>query len=115
MKARWIFAASILLIAAAPPSDSGRTEDVRCFIALSALSQTADGETKQAAAAGTLYFLGRLDGHSPGLDLEAAVTAEAPGMTEAVLGSLLKSCGEKIRSRGEYLLAVGGALQKKGK
>jgi hypothetical protein len=109
----WLpLAASILLVGAAPPTDAVTKGNLRCFIALTVLADTDDPAVKQAAAAGTLYFLGRLDGRSPNLDIETAVAAEMRGMTEAEIRSLLKSCGDTIKGRGDYLIAIGKALEK---
>jgi hypothetical protein len=114
MKAWSIFAASSWLLAAAPPPlDAPTKEDVRCFIALGTLAQSDDPTIKTAATAGTLYFLGRLDGRSPGLDMEAAVAAETPEMTEADHAALLRSCGGKMEERGNYLIEVCKALKRR--
>jgi len=110
-----MFVAPVLLIGAAPPHDAATKGDLRCFIALTVLADNDDPEIKQAASAGTLYFLGRLDGRTPALDIEAAVAAETTVMTDAAIRSLLKSCGDTLTRRGDYLIATGKALEKRGK
>lgn len=103
------------LIAAAPPPDPGTREDVRCFVALAYLADTDDAKVKEAAMAGTLYFLGRLDGRTPGLDLESEVATVAETFADGDMKSLLQSCSVLIEQRGEYLVAAGKALEKRGK
>ena len=66
-------------VALAQPADAKAEtrKDLRCFIVLSSVA----GGTSEVAAAATMgaqYFLGRLDGRAPGLDLEAAIAAEVP-------------------------------------
>lgn len=115
MKAWPLFAASLLLAGAAPPPDARTREDIRCLLATAMLADSKDPQVKQAGAAGALYYLGRLDGRSPGLDIEAAVEAEADSLTEATQGSLLKKCGATLEQRGAYLVQAGKALEKRGK
>ena len=115
MKPWPVLVASTLLAGAAPSSDVQTKEDIRCLIAASSLTMSDDPEIKQAGGGGTLYYLGRLDGRSPGLDIEKAVAAEADLMKEADRGPLLKKCGETIMRRGDYLVAVGKALEAGGK
>lgn len=112
MKTWPVLVGAILLGGAAPPPASATKEDLKCFIALAMLANSEDPDTKQAGSMGTIYFLGRLDGRSPGLDIETAVGAEVATMTEADQASLLKSCGDTLTRRGDYLVATGKALQK---
>ena len=115
MKPWPLLVASVLLAGAAPPSDVQTKEDIHCLIAASSLTMSDDPEIKQAGGGGALYYLGRLDGRSPGLDIEKAVAAEADVLKRADPGPLFKKCGETIMRRGDYLIAVGKALEARGK
>jgi hypothetical protein len=101
------------LIAAGSPPDAQTREDIRCFMAMARLADTDDPKIKQVGTAGTLYFLGRLDGRTPGLDIGSEVAAGAAAVTEVEMRTLLKSCGELIEKRGAYLIAVGKALEQR--
>jgi hypothetical protein len=115
MKFVSVLLASTLLAGAVPPPDAQTKDDIRCLIAAASLAASDDPKIKQAGGAGALYYLGRLDGRSPGLDIEAAVAAEMDAVTGVPQGPLLKKCGATIEGRGAYLIAVGKALEKRVK
>lgn len=100
-----------LVIAAAPPTDAETTKDVQCLVAVASLAGSDDKDAKMAAAIGSQYFLGRIDGRSPNLDLEAAIKLEASRLGEAQMRSLLQSCGQLMQSRGKALQEIGERMQ----
>src|SRR5689334_22708996 len=99
------------LLSAAPVQDATRS-DVRCFIVVSSLADSNDDAAKTAGMMGTEYYLGRIDGRSPGLDLEAAVARELP-ISATHNANLLRSCGALMQKRGSEVEAVGRRLQAK--
>jgi hypothetical protein len=109
-KSYWAFAAP-LLIGAAPPFDADTRGDVRCFIAISSLAGNPDPKVAISALTGAQYFLGRIDGRTPSLDLGGAVMAEAKTMTPADYPPLLRSCGLQLKKRGEAVTAIGQRMQ----
>jgi hypothetical protein len=104
----------LLLAAAAPPLDPETKKDVRCFLALSMLNENEDEGIRQAGLLGSQYYLGRIDGRVPGLDLEAALEAEAGSIDEAAHTALLESCGKLMETRGSEVVAIGEALERRG-
>jgi hypothetical protein len=108
-----VLALAPCLAAAAAPLDEETRRDVRCFILIAQLSTSDDPETRDAGRIGSQYFLGRIDGRAPGLDLEAAVAAEAPA---ALAGqkTLLPRCGELMKKRGDEVEAIGNRLTARG-
>jgi hypothetical protein len=107
MKLMTIVPALLLLTAAGPAPDSETKEDVRCFVAFSLLSSDADEEVVEGGVMAAQYFLGRLDGRTPGLDLEAAVTQAGEGMDEAAHAALLESCGKTFQDRNNEVAKMG--------
>lgn len=101
--------------ALAQPADakSETRKDVRCFIVLSAVAG-GDAEAADAAMIGAQYFLGRLDGRVPGLDLEAAIAIEAPLLSESDFPGLLQSCGKTMEQRGRQVIEIGKRLEARG-
>ena len=114
MKSLIATAAFFCLVAAAPAPDPETRADLRCFIAISALTGSEDAATQQAGMIGSRYFLGRIDGRSPGLDLENAIAAEAADMDEAQQKALLESCGAQLAKRGSEVVAAGERLEARG-
>jgi len=83
-------AISPFLIAAAPAVDPETTQDVRCLVAVISLAGSDDDNAKMAAAIGSQYFLGRIDGRSPDMDLETAIKLETSRLGAAQIRSLLQ-------------------------
>ena len=109
------YAFSVLLLAAAQaPADEPTRRDLQCFLALSALASSEKSEEKIAGLIGAQYYLGRLDGRHPALDLKAALRAEAEAMTDARIGQLLPICGVILKQRGEAVTAAGKQLEAEG-
>ena len=97
-------------VAAAPPVDGSTRDDVRCLVAVVSLTASEDTEVKLAGLLGSQYFLGRIDGRDPDLDIEAAIRQEQSHLDEAEISSLLRSCGQLMQDRGEALEAIGNRL-----
>ncbi len=113
-----VLGALLALGAAAPSpvmareSDAAATKtDLRCAVVLfTALgSGTMD---KQQATVGAFYFLGRLDGRAPNLDLQAAFTAELNDMSGDDMKRQALICGKILGDRGKSLMTLGEAMQK---
>ena len=102
------------LAGTAPALDPATQEDVRCLTAMFALAGQESKDQQSAGTLGALYFLGRIDGRSPGLDLETAVAAESKRLTDDELGKNLQTCGTRMESRGKDIIALGKALEKRG-
>jgi hypothetical protein len=56
------------------------------------------------------YFLGRLDGHAPGLDLEQLIKAETNRMTAADFREEARRCDDEFASKGRQLAKIGHDL-----
>jgi hypothetical protein len=95
-------------LALAPDS----SDDIRCLIAAVSLIQSPNNIVRAAGASSALYFLGRLDGRDPGLDLEKIILAEAKKMDSATLRSESERCGRSISTRGRMISEMGQALQR---
>lgn len=87
------------------------TEDIRCFVAaINLLQTTQDSAARNAAFSSALYYLGRLDGRIPTLDLERLIVAESQKMTQSDLRSELQRCGKELSARGAVVTAIGQKL-----
>jgi len=109
-----ILAALGVLAAAAPApalAVDATTSDLRCLLALSAAEDAADGQMKPAMMAGVVYYLGRLDGRTPDLDLEAKAAAELKAMSIQDLSDETVRCGAALFARGKAIEAIGEKLR----
>jgi hypothetical protein len=106
----WIFAAP-LLIGAAPPLSADIRADVRCLLAIGLLGANPDPAIKMSGMIGTQYYFGRIDARVDTIDLEKVLATEVATLTDAEIPSLLKSCGARMKSRGELLSAIGNRMK----
>ena len=112
---------ALALAGASPASAAESTNDVRCLIAVSRLVDI-NAETKQlsqeaaqtTALLGTMYFMGKLEGRDPRLNIENAMVAEATKMTVEQLQSELIRCGGEMRSIGQKWDDIGKNLVRRG-
>ena len=104
--------------AAAPPAKAPAAAarvgqpDVRCLMTMVALGQ--DKARQQAAQAGVYFFAGRLSATRPGLDLAAAMRAEAPTLGAAELQAESRRCGPMITASAQGVQAALNALRPPG-
>jgi hypothetical protein len=95
--------------------DTDSVADVRCFMVAMQIGKTPGTTQQTAALTGAMYYLGRLDGRSPKLDLESVMVAEEAKMTPADLRSEAVRCGATITARGNEIQRIGKDLIERGK
>ena len=113
MKRIYLSAAIPFLLGAAPGMDIETKNDLRCLIAVSSLAQSDDKTVAMAGLIGAQYFLGRIDGRVPTLDLERALGDEVSTLRNLEVPALLQSCGKQIEQRGRSLKEIGERIEKK--
>jgi hypothetical protein len=85
--------------------------DIRCIVAASILAQqTQDPVQKMTFNAATLYYLGRLDGRTPDLDIGARVYAERARVNSGDILLERARCGQHMIDRGAVLQQIGRDL-----
>ena len=107
-----ILAASVLTLAAgaARAETPAATSDLRCFVVLSMVSDNGDPKINATITLGRLYFLGRLDGSAPGIDLKTRFRDVATRITPADAKAELARCGPILRARAAVLDDVSRSL-----
>jgi hypothetical protein len=61
------------------------------------------------------YFLGRIDGRSPHVNLERLIEREAKKMTAADQKNVARRCGAEFSARGAQITRIGEDLERSGK
>ncbi len=84
--------------------------DVKCFLVGTTLIQSQDIVTRNSGQSLALYYLGRLDGREPSLDLEKAVLAVADTLKPQDLASEAQRCGQIISFRAQTVASINDAL-----
>jgi hypothetical protein len=87
------------LSAAAPPPDPATIADARCVMVMGSELDTKHPEAKQLAFSTLVYFLGRIDGRSPGFDLTGVWEAEMKKITGKERKALIDSCIAQVHQR----------------
>lgn len=84
------------------------TADLRCAIV--GMAMAGQATTQQQGMMAALYYIGKLDGRTPDLDLEQRVRSEAAGMTPQVIAAEGQRCGQELMARGKALATIGEHL-----
>jgi hypothetical protein len=93
-------------------ADDLTRDDLRCAIV--ALSIAGSGKEAQTVGMMSMfYYLGRLDGRTPDLDLENRLIDEIAVMKPADLKAAAQRCGAFLVVRGQKLQEVGKRLQER--
>jgi hypothetical protein len=88
--------------------------DLSCLVASLHLMNSSVPEQSQAGIASFLYWLGRVDGGAPDLDLETRIANLSPAFTNEHLNAELVRCGTEMQTRGAEVQAIGDRLQARG-
>jgi hypothetical protein len=110
-----LLGALTLSAAQARAQDAETTADVRCVIVGIRLYQQPGTSEQSAGAMLSMYYLGRLDGRVPKLDLEEALIKEAGIMADSDYGAEAKRCGASLTDKGQEMVRIGKDIVERGK
>lgn len=101
-----------LALAAATPAPDANEQDLRCVAALALIIGSQGEKADPSLTAGLLYFVGRLDGRAPAIDLEGGIRRliGAPGGAEQLKPDMAR-CGALLTERGTVLQTIGNNLK----
>ena len=108
-----VFATS-LAATGAQAADTDVTSDGRCMVGAAAMAQNTDPKVQNAGLMAGLYYLGKLDGREPNLDLEARLKQELAQMKPAEMVAEAQRCGAQLTARGKMVTEIGARLQAQG-
>jgi hypothetical protein len=94
--------------------DAATESDLRCAIVFMEMSSSQDVKMNTAGIIGAMYWVGRLDGRAPNLDLESRIKSEIPNMNPDVMQAERQRCGAEMQVRGKVLTEVGRDLVQQG-
>ena len=91
------------------------TDDLRCYIVTSQMLASENSADKLVAMMAHGYWLGRIDGRAPDLDLEERLIGELPNMTKSeFFRAEAVRCGQEMIARGKAVSAIGESMKKRG-
>lgn len=97
---------------AALAQDADTVADVRCVAVGMRNAALPDSREKSTGLLMALYFIGRLDGRDPKLDLEASLEAQLSKMTAADFAAEGARCGSVLSTKGAQITHVSQDLIK---
>jgi len=86
------------------------TADARCVIIGIKLAGMADASRQSAGTMLTLYYIGRLEGRLPKLDLEELIVKEITTMMPDEFDSETKRCGLGLTEKGRQITTIGSDI-----
>jgi hypothetical protein len=89
--------------------------DVQCIVVGARLSESADQTQSQSGEMILTYYLGRIDGRSPNVDLQELIERAARSMTTSDYARAARRCGTEFSARGAAIVRIGKALEEIGK
>ncbi len=107
-----------LLLAASGVAPATIEDDLHCAALFALVAGMSEDEAKKRdVVSGFLYYVGKLDGRSPGYDLESGLAAllTQPGYMTEVLPKDADRCAAELTSRGSDLEKIGEALKGRAK
>jgi hypothetical protein len=99
--------------AAAKTGSATVNDDVRCLLTMVAFSNL-NKDHPQAGQIGVFFFAGRISERAPGLDLAAAVKAQAPSLGPQQLQAELQRCGPLVDGTSRKVQAAINGLRPPG-
>ena len=114
-----ILAMAAFTLAATSAMADDTTDDVRCLALAAALTAdpTVDANEKSAGQMLAVYYLGRLDGRTPSLDIKSKLIEQAKAMAAMSADAVkakAEACGDALGARGKTLADLGDVLKAAG-
>jgi hypothetical protein len=104
-----------LMATAAVAQDSATIADVRCVVVGMQIAGAATSPQQSRGVFMTLYYIGRLDGRTPKLDIERLIVAEANRMTSTDYASEGQRCEAGLTEKGQQITQIGRDMTGVGK
>jgi hypothetical protein len=101
------------LTMASPALADPNIDDVHCFLVAIKMADSNQPALQTRGLMGQFYWMGKLDGRTPGIDTETAVMAELPKMLGELFEREYARCDKELRTRGNAELEMGQDLHKR--
>ncbi len=98
--------------ARAQDADDPMRSDLRCLLGMSVLAK--DAQHRDAAALGSFYFTGRIQGRAPDFDINHGLRGQIQAMRASDYLAEARRCGEILSAETEAMKARGASLRPRG-
>jgi hypothetical protein len=91
------------------------TADIRCVAVALKMTEMPSTEQKSAGLMMAVFYLGRLDGRVPNLDIEKLIVEQVGKMSNADYSSEAIRCGKSLSEKGQKITQIGQKLSQLGR
>jgi hypothetical protein len=88
--------------------------DVRCIVVGMKIGTSGNSTQQSVAMMTTLYYIGRIDGREPKLDIEDLLAKEFLKMTAPQFASEATRCGTHLTEKGKEISKIGKDMAELG-
>jgi hypothetical protein len=106
-----LLAASAILSLQVRAQDSDSVADIRCVAVGIRDAELPNSTQKSTGTLLVLYYVGRLDGRNPTLDLEKLLAEQIAKMTDVDYATESRRCGQSLATKGAQITHLGEALR----
>jgi hypothetical protein len=106
-----LLAATAMVSGPALAQDSDNVADVRCVAVGIRDAELPNSTQKSTGTLLVLYYVGRLDGRNPTLDLEKLLADQIVKMTDADYATESRRCSQTLATKGAQITHLGDALR----
>ncbi|MFL5297283.1 MAG: hypothetical protein ACJ798_12960 [Phenylobacterium sp.] len=89
-------------------ADDATVDDLKCVVVFGAMAGNPQYKDAAYIGPGIFYFLGRVEGREPGLDLKTALKHLRDGVPYGQYADVAKRCGAALKDRNDWLKSVSG-------
>jgi hypothetical protein len=86
--------------------------DLQCLVFSFALADSKEETARSAGSLAAFYFLGKIDGKTPGANLDDPIIALAKTLKPEDVQKYATRCGAELQGRGKSISELGERLQK---
>jgi hypothetical protein len=116
MSKRYVTCALVAAMATASlpvwAQDAENIADIRCVAVGIRLAELPDSHQKSTGTLLVLYYIGRLDGRAPSLDIEKLLAEQISKMNDSDYNAEATRCGRWLTVKGEQITHIGEDMLK---
>lgn len=92
--------------------DADSMADIRCVAVGMHFAEAPDSHQKSTGTLLVLYYMGRLDGRAPSLDINKLLGEQIDRMTASDYGAEATRCSQNLAQKGAQIKQLGEQMQK---
>ncbi len=92
--------------------DADNLADIRCVAVGMHFAEAPDSHQKSTGTLLVLYYMGKLDGRAPSLDIGKLLTEQIDRMTSADYSTEAARCSQNLAAKGAQIKQLGEQVQK---